>query len=93
MTGGELPALVVIDAVSRFVPGVVGRAEAVEQDSFAEDGLLDHPHYTRPASFRGLDVPDVLLSGDHESIRRWRRKRAREMTQSKRPDLTGRQER
>ena len=87
LTGGELPALVVIDAVSRFVPGVLGRAEAADQDSFADTRLLDHPHYTRPASYRGLEVPEVLLSGDHEAIQRWRERQARESTRVKRPDL------
>ena len=86
VTGGELPALMVIDAVSRFVPGVLGREEAVESDSFSEGGL-DFPHYTRPATYRGLDVPEVLLSGDHGAIERWRSERALEATRSKRPDL------
>jgi len=86
VTGGELPALIVIDAVSRFVPGVLGRAEAAERDSFAE-GQLDHPYYTRPPEFRGMRVPEVLLSGDHGAIARWREDRAREATTTKRPDL------
>jgi tRNA (guanine37-N1)-methyltransferase len=86
LTGGELPALVVIDAVSRFVPGVLGRSGAAEADSFAE-GRLEHPYYTRPAVFRGLRVPDVLLSGDHAAIARWRAQRADEETRVKRPDL------
>ena len=73
VSGGELPALVVIEAVTRLVPGVIGREESHEQDSFALDGSLDHPHYTRPAVFRGLAVPDVLLSGDHAAIEHWRR--------------------
>jgi len=86
LTGGELPALMVIEAVSRFVPGMLGDPEAAENDSFS-DGLLDHPHYTRPASYRGLEVPAVLRSGDHGAIRRWRDRRAFEATRSKRPDL------
>jgi tRNA (guanine37-N1)-methyltransferase len=86
LTGGELPALVVADAVSRFVPGGVGRAGAADEDSFSGAGL-DHPHYTRPAAYRGLGVPQVLLSGDHQAIEAWRRQRAREATRSKRPDL------
>lgn len=86
LTGGELPALLVIDAVIRLIPGVLGDEESAKQDSFYR-GLLDHPHYTRPASFRGLRVPDVLLSGDHEKIRRWRRKEALRMTMKRRPDL------
>ena len=86
LTGGELPALVAIDAVSRFVPGVLGRSEAAETDSFA-DGRLEYPYYTRPASFRGEEVPEVLLSGDHQAIERWRAEMAREATRLKRPDL------
>jgi tRNA (guanine37-N1)-methyltransferase len=86
VSGGETPALIVIDAVSRLVPGVVGDSESVEQDSFA-DGLLDHPHYTRPAEFQGLRVPDVLLSGHHAEVRRWRMKQALSRTAERRPDL------
>jgi tRNA (guanine37-N1)-methyltransferase len=86
VTGGELPAMVAIDAISRFVPGVLGRAEAAEQDSFA-DGQLDSPYYTRPPEFRGMRVPEVLLSGDHGAIARWRAEKAREATRTKRPDL------
>ncbi len=86
LTGGEIPALVVIDAVSRFVPGVLGRPEAAENDSFAR-GSLDFPHYTRPADFRGLRVPEVLLSGDHEAIESWRAAKAQEATRARRPDL------
>jgi tRNA (guanine37-N1)-methyltransferase len=86
LTGGELPAMVIVDAVARFIPGVVGDAASVAADSFA-DGLLDHPHYTRPAEFRGLRVPDVLLSGDHEAIRRWRRAQRLARTLRRRPDL------
>jgi tRNA (guanine37-N1)-methyltransferase len=86
LTGGELPALIVIDAVSRFVPGVLGRAEAAYEDSFAE-GRLDSPYYTRPVNYRGRGVPEVLLSGDHAAIARWRAERSREATRVKRPDL------
>ena len=86
LSGGELPALVVIDAVSRLVPGVVGDGQSVEQDSFVQ-GLLDYPHYTRPAEFGGLKVPDVLLSGHHAEVRRWRRKTALARTLERRPDL------
>jgi tRNA (guanine37-N1)-methyltransferase len=89
LSGGELPAMVVIEAVSRQVPGVVGLAESVAQDSF-RDGLLDHPHYTRPPVVEGLPVPEVLLSGDHAAIRRWRLEQARTATREKRPDLPGR---
>jgi tRNA (guanine37-N1)-methyltransferase len=86
VSGGELPALVVVDAVSRLVPGVVGDGQSVEEDSFAR-GLLDHPHYTRPAAFAGHDVPPVLLSGHHGDVRRWRRKAALARTLERRPDL------
>jgi tRNA (guanine37-N1)-methyltransferase len=86
VSGGETPALLVIDAVSRLVPGVVGDRESVEQDSFAQ-GILDHPHYTRPAEFEGRRVPDVLLSGHHAEVRRWRMKQALLRTLDRRPDL------
>jgi tRNA (guanine37-N1)-methyltransferase len=86
VSGGEIPALLVIDAVSRLVPGVVGDRESVEQDSFAQ-GILDHPHYTRPAAFEGRRVPDVLLSGHHAEVRRWRMKQALLRTLDRRPDL------
>lgn len=86
LSGGELPAMVLIEAVSRQVPGVVGLAGSVERDSFRE-GLLDHPHYTRPPVVEGLAVPAVLLSGDHAAIERWRREKAFETTRRKRPDL------
>jgi len=86
LTGGELPALVVLDAVTRLVPGVVGDAGSVEADSFAR-GLLDHPHYTRPAVFRGHAVPDVLVSGHHGAIERWRRIERVRRTLERRPDL------
>ena len=87
LSGGELPALVVIEAVSRLLPGVLGNEESSGRDSFSEPGLLDHPHYTRPASFRGMEVPPVLLSGDHGAIERWRREAAAEKTRRNRPDL------
>ncbi|HEV8394947.1 MAG TPA: tRNA (guanosine(37)-N1)-methyltransferase TrmD [Vicinamibacterales bacterium] len=86
VSGGEMPALLVIDAVSRLVPGVVGDMESVEQDSFAQ-GILDYPHYTRPADFEGRRVPDVLLSGHHAEVRRWRMKQALRRTVDRRPDL------
>jgi tRNA (guanine37-N1)-methyltransferase len=89
LTGGEVPAMVVIDAVARFVPGVLGNPRAAEDDSFTE-GVLDCPHYTRPATYRGLEVPAVLLSGDHDAVTRWRRRTAGEATRSKRPDLEDR---
>ena len=86
LTGGELPALVMIDAAVRLVPGAVGDPSSVEQDSFAEP-LLDFPHYTKPQTVRGHRVPDVLVSGNHEAIRRWRRQEALRNTYHKRPDL------
>jgi tRNA (guanine37-N1)-methyltransferase len=86
LSGGEIPALVVLEAVTRLVPGVVGREESLVRESF-EDGILDHPHYTRPREFRGLEVPEVLLSGNHAEIERWRRQSAREKTRRNRPDL------
>jgi tRNA (guanine37-N1)-methyltransferase len=87
LSGGEVPALVVLEAVTRLVPGVIGRGESHERDSFGHEGLLDHPHYTRPPVFRGLAVPEVLLSGNHAQIERWRREAAREKTRRNRPDL------
>jgi len=86
LTGGELPAMVIVEAAARFIPGVVGDAASVEADSFAE-GLLDYPHYTRPLEFRGMRVPEVLLSGHHEAIRRWRRAQRLRRTLDRRPDL------
>ena len=86
VSGGELPALVIVDAVARLVPGVVGDEESVARDTFA-GGLLDYPQYTRPAEFRGLTVPPVLLSGHHAAIDRWRRREALARTLEQRPDL------
>ncbi len=86
ITGGELAAAVIIDAVARLVPGVLGDIESAETDSFF-DGLLGPPSYTRPESYRGMDVPDVLVSGHHEHIRRWRRTEALRATLRRRPDL------
>jgi tRNA (guanine37-N1)-methyltransferase len=86
LTGGELAALVVIDAAARLIPGVLGDEESAYRDSFG-DGLLDHPHYTRPAEYRGMKVPDVLLSGNHEAIGKWRRRQSLRATLIKRPDL------
>jgi len=86
LSGGELPALVVMDAVSRLVPGVVGDEQSVAEDSFSH-GLLDYPHYTRPAEVEGRRVPDVLLSGHHADVRRWRRKAALARTLERRPEL------
>jgi tRNA (guanine37-N1)-methyltransferase len=87
LAGGELPALVLIEAVTRLVPGVIGKGESHERDSFAEPEMLDHPHYTRPPEFRGMTVPEVLRSGDHGAIERWRRDTALEKTRRNRPDL------
>jgi tRNA (guanine37-N1)-methyltransferase len=86
LSGGELPALVVLDAVSRFLPGVLGDPDGATDDSYAL-GLLEYPHYTRPAEFRGWRVPEVLLSGDHGRIARWRREQALLRTWQRRPDL------
>jgi tRNA (guanine37-N1)-methyltransferase len=86
LSGGELPALVVVDAVARMIPGVVGDEDSVAGDSFSR-GLLDYPHFTRPAAFREWRVPDVLMSGHHGEIRKWRKRRAIELTLEHRPDL------
>jgi tRNA (guanine37-N1)-methyltransferase len=86
LTGGELPALALIDAVSRLLPGVLGDPEGAKNDSHAS-GVLEYPHYTRPADFRGWSVPDVLLSGDHARINRWRREQSLRRTWQRRPDL------
>lgn len=86
LTGGELAALVMIDAAARLIPGVLGDAASAVEESFAE-GLLEYPHYTRPAEVRGMAVPEVLVSGHHEAIRVWRRKEAMRNTYLKRPDL------
>jgi tRNA (guanine37-N1)-methyltransferase len=87
VAGGELPALVLIEAVTRLVPGVIGTEASHEQDSFARAGVLDHPHYTRPASFRGMDVPETLRSGDHAAVAAWRREAALAKARRNRPDL------
>jgi tRNA (guanine37-N1)-methyltransferase len=86
LTGGEVAALAVIEATVRLIPGALGDAESAATDSFA-DGLLDWPHYTRPAEVRGMGVPEVLLSGDHGRVRRWRRKESLRATRERRPDL------
>ncbi len=89
LTGGEVAALAVTEAAVRLLPGALGHEDSAEEDSFA-DGLLDWPHYTRPAVVRGLGIPDVLLSGDHAEIRRWRRKQALRATRERRADLLAR---
>ena len=86
LTGGELPAMIVIDAVARLIPGVLGDAEAAAEDSHAA-GLLEYPHYTRPVEFRGWRVPDVLVSGDHARIAEWRRAQSLRRTMARRPDM------
>lgn len=86
VSGGELPAMVIADATGRMIEGVVGNSGSVEEDSFYH-GLLDYPHYTRPEEFRGMRVPDVLLSGHHEKIRLWRREQSLRRTLQLRPDL------
>lgn len=87
LTGGELPAMVVLDAVMRLLPGVLSSSDAWRDESHASDGLLEYPQYTRPAEFRGLRVPEVLLSGHHAQVAAWRRRQALERTQAQRPDL------
>jgi len=86
LTGGELPAMLVVDSVVRLIPGALGNPHSVQHESFW-DGVLDYPHYTRPDVFRGLRVPEVLLSGHHAQIERWRRRKALERTLRRRPDL------
>jgi tRNA (guanine37-N1)-methyltransferase len=87
LSGGELGAALVLDCVARLLPGVLGNEDSALQESFSEPGLLDCPQYTRPAEFRGWKVPEVLLSGNHEEIRNWRRQAARDKTAKNRPDL------
>src|SRR5262245_31065641 len=91
LSGGEIGAVVVVDAVTRYVPGVVGKEESILRDSFsdpaAERQLVEHPHYTRPAEFLGWKVPEVLISGDHEAVHRWRQESALRKTEKNRPDL------
>jgi tRNA (guanine37-N1)-methyltransferase len=86
LTCGELPALVMVDAIARLIPGVLGHSDSVRQESF-ENSLLEYPQYTRPAEFKGMKVPDVLLSGDHKNIERWRSAEALKRTLKRRPDL------
>ena len=87
LSGGEIPALAVLESTARLLPGVLGHEESAKQDSFGESGILDHPHYTRPAVFRGMAVPEVLLSGDHQAIEAWRADQARQRTLKRRPDI------
>ena len=88
LAGGEVAALVVIEAISRIVPGVVGNAASLEHESHT-GGALEYPHYTRPAEYRGLRIPEVLLSGDHGAIERWRTEQSEQVTRARRPDLLG----
>jgi tRNA (guanine37-N1)-methyltransferase len=93
VSGGEIAAAVLVDAVTRYVPGVVGKEESILRDSFSDPAadvqLVEHPHYTRPAEFRGWNVPEVLISGDHQAVRAWRHEAALEKTKRNRPDLLG----
>jgi tRNA (guanine37-N1)-methyltransferase len=93
LSGGELAAMVVIEAVARLVPGVVGNPESLNEESFGASGLLEYPHYTRPEDFRGMRVPEILLSGDHAKIRAWREAEALKRTERRRPDLGARRKR
>jgi tRNA (guanine37-N1)-methyltransferase len=88
LTGGEVPAMVLLDSVARLLPGVLGSRESLLWESFTK-GSLEYPQYTRPAEIRGMKVPDVLLSGDHEKIEKWREERSQERTEARRPDLKG----
>ncbi|HEY2406809.1 MAG TPA: tRNA (guanosine(37)-N1)-methyltransferase TrmD [Polyangiaceae bacterium] len=89
LTGGEVAAMCVVEAIIRLLPGVLGNADSPREESFSAecDGLLEYPHYTRPATFRGLDVPEVLRSGDHERVKAWRREQSELRTRERRPDL------
>jgi len=87
LTGGELPAMVIIDAVARLLPGVLGHEDSAKLDSFSSDGRLDYPQYTRPAELCGMKVPEVLLSGDHKAIAEWRRDQSLKRTKERRPDI------
>ena len=87
LSGGELPALMITDAIARLIPGVLGDAESALSDAFMNDGLLDCPHYTRPAVFRDMEVPEVLRSGNHALIEQWRKNQSIEKTKKLRPDL------
>ncbi len=89
LSGGEPAALVVLDAVVRLLPGVMGKPESGAEESF-EDGLLEHPHFTKPNTWEGLDIPSILLSGDHRAIARWKLEQRRQLTEQRRPDLWAR---
>jgi tRNA (guanine37-N1)-methyltransferase len=91
LSGGEIAAVLIVDAVARYVPGVVGKEESILRDSFSDpqalEQVVEYPHYTRPAEFRGWRVPDVLISGDHEAVRKWREEAGIRKTERNRPDL------
>lgn len=87
LSGGEMAALTMLDAMVRLIPGVMGKAESGEDESFGADGLLEYPHYTRPQSFEGRPIPDIVTAGDHEKLRAWRRRQAERITRERRPDL------
>jgi len=87
LTGGELPAMVIVDSVARLLPGVLGSEVSIEEETFASEGWLEYPHYTRPREYRGLAVPEILMSGDHARIARWRRGQSIKRTLTRRPDL------
>jgi tRNA (guanine37-N1)-methyltransferase len=86
LTGGEIPAMAVVDAVVRLLPGALGNEESSKDESFSGN-MLEHPHYTRPATYKGMKVPDILLSGDHDKIKKWRKKQSMKITKERRPDL------
>jgi tRNA (guanine37-N1)-methyltransferase len=92
LSGGEIAALTLLDSCIRLLPGVMGKLESGEDESFESD-LLEYPHYTRPRSWEGREIPEILLSGDHAKIARWRRARAEELTRDRRPDLLSRETR
>ncbi len=87
LTGGELPAMIVIDSIVRLIPGVLEKANAIKEESFSCSSLLEHPQYTRPANFKDWKVPEVLLSGNHQQIKKWKIEKAKEITKKNRPDL------
>lgn len=89
LNGGEVAALAMIEAVGRLIPGVIGNPDSLLEESHSLDGLLEYPNYTKPACWRGIDVPQILLSGHHENIRKWRHDQAEEITRRRRPDLLG----
>lgn len=88
LTGGEIPAMVLTDAIVRLLPGVFEKKDAVEKESFSDQSLLEYPQYTRPQDFRGYKVPEILLSGDHKKIKEWRKKKSKQRTKKRRPDLS-----